>query len=61
MFFYLLVPKLLLGNPFDCKALLCLAADNPAGNVPFAKLELGAQVRSQAGAWEREKRRLRFI
>jgi hypothetical protein len=26
----------------------------PVDDIPVAKLELGAQVRSQAGAWERE-------
>ena len=31
------------------------------GDIPLAKLELGVQVRSQAGAWERDKRRPRFI
>ena len=51
----LLVPKLLLGNLIGCKALLCLTAGNPDGNVPFAKQELGGQVRPQAGAWEREE------
>jgi hypothetical protein len=59
--FFLLVPKLLLWNPFWFKALLCLNSANPAGSVHFAKLELDVQVRSQAGAWERDKRRIRFI
>jgi len=27
----------------------------PGGDIPIAKLELGVQVRSQAGAWEREE------
>jgi hypothetical protein len=26
----------------------------PVGDIPLAKLELGIQVRSQAGAWGRE-------
>jgi hypothetical protein len=42
---------------------LCFAQKTATpGDIPLAKLELGAQVRSQAGAWEREeKRRHRFI
>jgi hypothetical protein len=31
-----------------------LKSRQPVGDIPIAKLELGAQVRSQAGAWERE-------
>jgi len=57
----LLVPKLLLGNKIWCKALLCSKAGNPSVTFLIAKLELGAQVRPQSGAWGREKKRLRFI
>ena len=55
MSFILLVPKLQLGNPSWCKALLCAKTGTPGGDIPFAKLELGAHMRPQAGAWGREE------
>jgi hypothetical protein len=38
-----------LGN--ESRSKIC----TPGGDIPFAKLELGAHMRPQAGAWEREE------
>jgi hypothetical protein len=49
-----LVPKLLLGNPiFRQSSCFAINPKKLEGDLPLAKPELGAQVRSQAGSWER--------
>ena len=48
-----LVPKLLLGNPLALEALLRSKPGVLKSGSHVAKQELGVQVRSQAGAWER--------
>jgi hypothetical protein len=48
-----LVPKLLLRNPLVSEALLRSKPGALKSGSVVAKQELGVQVRSQAGAWER--------
>jgi hypothetical protein len=48
-------PSSCLGTRLGAK--LCFASNRPPfDDIPIAKLELGAQGRPQAGAWEREKK-----
>jgi hypothetical protein len=51
---FFLVPKLLLGNPLALEALLRSKPGALKSGSAVAKQELGVQVRSQAGAWERD-------
>jgi hypothetical protein len=51
---YILVPKLLLGNPFGRKTLFCSESAYPT--LYSCQAELGLHLRPQAGAWGREEK-----
>jgi hypothetical protein len=49
-----LVPKLFAWEPLWLRSSASLNSRQSIGDIPVAKQELGVQVRSQAGAWERD-------